>query len=38
MKKFQKVDAVDIENPIRIFLAGAKFREKPVNDNTPIQI
>lgn len=29
MKSFQKFNAIDVEDPIRIFLVGAKFRQKP---------
>lgn len=28
MKRFQKFDTIEVEDPIKIFLAGAKFREK----------
>lgn len=27
MKKFTKFDAIDVENPLKIFIAGAKFRD-----------
>lgn len=28
MKRFQKFNTIEVEDPIKIFLAGAKFREK----------
>lgn len=32
MKKFEKFDSVMVEEPIKIFLAGAKFRaDKPLS-------
>lgn len=31
MKRFQKFDTIKVEDPIKIFLAGSKFREKSIN-------
>jgi len=33
MKKFSKFDAIDVENPLRIFIAGAKFRDSTRKNN-----
>jgi len=31
MKRFQNFDTIEVEDPIKMFLAGAKFREKSTN-------
>ncbi|CAI6376593.1 unnamed protein product [Macrosiphum euphorbiae] len=33
MKKFSKFDAKDVENPLKIFIAGAKFRDSTRKNN-----
>jgi len=33
MKKFSKFDTIDVENPLRIFIAGAKFRDSTRKNN-----
>jgi len=40
MKKFCKFDTIDVENPLRIFIAGAKFRRKNpgLSDNNALAI
>lgn len=33
MKKFHKFDSIEVEDPIKVFLAGAKFRVKPLENS-----
>ncbi|KAL5239201.1 hypothetical protein ACI65C_006611 [Semiaphis heraclei] len=35
MKKFSKFDTIDVENPLRIFIAGAKFRDSARKNQNP---
>lgn len=35
MKKFSKFDTIDVENSLRIFIAGAKFRDSSRKNQNP---
>jgi len=35
MKKFSKFDTIDVENPLRIFIAAAKFRDSTRKNPNP---
>jgi len=32
MKRYHKYDKIDVEQPMKIFIAGAKFRDKKISE------